>query len=165
MVSTGGMRIAGIVAVGLALLPAAAIASHGKAGLWDVSFTMNMPNMPQISAAQMAQMQAMGVHMPTGQTSTVQRCMTAAEAASDSPPPPRSKSCTFSNVKVSGHTFSGDETCTGQFEGQGHFSVTYDGDEHYSGMSTMSGTANGHAMNVSNNFEGKWVSADCGSVK
>ena len=165
MISKNGMRLVGVAIAGMALVPVLALASHGKAGLWEVSFTMNMPNMPQIPPAQMAQMQAMGVHMPMGHTTTMQRCMTAAEAASDAPPPAHSKSCTFANVRMSAHNFSGDEICSGEFQGQGHFSVTYDGDEHYAGTTTISGEANGHPMNVSNSFEGKWLSADCGSVK
>ncbi len=166
MMSKGRIRLGALVAAAIAMVPAAALASHGKVGLWDVTSTMTMPNMPQMSPAQTAQMQAMGMHMPMSHTVSVQRCMTAAQVASDSPPPSRSKSCTFSNVKVTGHTFSGDEVCSGEFQGQGHFSVTYDSDEHYSGMSTIQGTtASGHSVNANNTFEGKWVSADCGSVK
>jgi hypothetical protein len=148
----------------MAVVPGLALGSHGKAGLWEVTTTTSMPNMPQMSPAQVAQMQAMGMHMPMGQTITTQHCMTAAEVASDSIQPARND-CTYSNVKIVGHTFSGDEICHGNFEGQGHFSVTYDGDEHYSGTASMNGSAHGHPMNASNSFEGKWISADCGSVK
>lgn len=159
-----GLMAAGLAGAGFVLIPAIAIASHGKAGLWEVTTTVSMPAMPQMSSAQMAQMQAMGMRMPMGHAMTVRRCMTAEEVASDRPPP-RSKDCTFSNIKVDGHTFSGDETCTGEVVGEGHFSMTYDSDEHYTGTSTMNGTANGHPANMNASFEGKWISADCGSVK
>jgi hypothetical protein len=165
MVSKNRMRFAGLLVGGLAVVPVVALASHGKAGLWEVTSTMSMPGLPQVSPQQAAQMQAMGVQMPANRTSTTQRCMTPTEVASESPPPPRNKSCVFSNVKLAGGTFSGDETCSGDFDGQGHFSVTYDSDSHYSGTSTLNGTAHGHPVNVNNSFEGRWVSADCGSVK
>ena len=153
------------VVVAAVALPPIALASHGKAGLWEVTTTMNMPNMPQIPPAQMAQMQAMGMHMPMGHTMTVQHCMTAAEVASDTPPRHGNKDCSLTNVKLDGPTCSGDEICHGNFEGQGHFSVTYDGDEHYRGATSMTGSADGRPMNVSNSFEGRWVSADCGGVR
>jgi hypothetical protein len=161
MVSRAMAGITGIVAVGVLALPIAAYASHGKVGLWEVTSTANM----QMSPSQMAQMQAMGMHMPASSSVTVQRCMTAAEVASDAPPPTQHKECTFNNIKVEGRTMSGDMVCTGVFTGQGRYSVTYDSDEHYSGTSTMSGTANGHAMSNSSSFEGKWISADCGAQK
>jgi hypothetical protein len=131
--------------------------------------TTTMPNMPQISPAQMAQMQAMGMHMPMGHTMTYQHCMTAAEVASDTPPPQR-KECVYSNVKYGGQAFSGDVVCHDNFEGHGfeghgHFSFTYDSDDHFSGSTTASGSADGRSMNVNNSFDGRWVSADCGGVK
>jgi hypothetical protein len=166
MTSRKAVRIGAIAACVAFAFPGAVFASHGKAGLWEITTTVNMPNMPQISAAQMAQMQAMGVHIPMGgQTMTVRHCMTPQEVASDSPPPPRNKACTFTSFTHIGNTFSGDEVCHGEFEGQGHFSVTFDSDEHYSGTSTTSGTTNGRSMNMSNNWEGRWVSADCGGAK
>lgn len=154
---------AALLAVGIAAWPLAAIASHGKAGLWDITSTIDMGNM--LSPAQTAQMRAMGMHMPTSNTVNAQRCMTAQEVATDNPPPPRSKNCSYSNVKVVGHTYSGDLICTGDFEGTGHFSITYDSDEHYTGTTTMTGTAHGHPVNSNNTIEGKWISADCGNVK
>jgi hypothetical protein len=156
------MKSAGIILAALAILPAAAVASHGKAGLWEVTSTMSMP---QMSPAQAAQMQAMGMQMPMGHTTTHQKCMTPAEAAADMPVPPHNKDCALSNVKMEGHTYSGDVTCSGEFQGQGHFSETFDSDEHFSGTSTMTGSANGHPVNMSNTMEGKWISADCGSAK
>jgi hypothetical protein len=165
MVSKKHRRAIALAVVMGAALPVVALASHGKAGLWEITYTMSMPDMPQVSPAQMAQMQAMGMRMPTQHSSTVQRCMTAAEVSSDNPPPPRSGSCTFANVKMTGHTFSGEETCTGDFEGHGQFSVTYDSDAHYTGTATMTGAAHGHPVHVSNSYEGKWISADCGSLK
>jgi hypothetical protein len=162
-------RIAGILVGCLAMVPLVALAAHGKAGLWESTVTMNMagmPQMPQMSPEQMAQMNAMGVHMPTAHTVTTQHCMTPQEVAQDTPPTPRSaKECAVSQVKITGHTYSADMTCSGEMEGQGHVSVTYDSDEHYAGTWTFNGAAHGHPVNMTNTFEGKWLSADCGGVK
>jgi len=165
MVSKTILKTIGITVAALVVLPALAQTSHGKAGLWEITNTMSMPNMPQMSPAQTAQMQAMGMHMPMGHTTTLQHCVTPAQAAAPIVASSRNKDCAVSNVKMDGHSYSGDVTCTGEFQGQGHFSETFDSDEHYTGTSTMTGSANGHPMNMSNTMEGKWISADCGSAK
>ena len=165
IVSRVTRRIAGFAVLGFMALPLAALASHGKVGLWEVTTTMNMPNMPQMSPTQMAQMQAMGMHMPMGHEITVQRCMSAAEVASDVPPAVHHKNCTMSNVTLTGHTFSGKLTCLGEFTGTGTFSINYDSDTHFSGTETTTGTAGGHSATSSASFEGKWISADCVNLK
>jgi hypothetical protein len=156
-----------VVGLGVVALPVAAFAGHGKAGLWEINTQMSMPNMASMmSPDQMARMQAMGVHMPTTNSATTQYCRTAAQVAQDSPPPTRAgRECTMGNTKILGQTYSADMTCTGRMQGTGHYSVTFDSDEHFSGSTSFTGTANGHPANMSNSFEGKWLSADCGTVK
>jgi hypothetical protein len=150
-------------------VPFAALGSHGKVGLWEMTTRMSMPNMSaNIPPEAMARMKAMGMSMPGGnQTYTTQHCMTAEEVAQDKPPTPRSNSaCTMGNMTHDAHTFTADMTCsTAQMQGSGHVAVTYDSDEHYAGTYVFNGTANGHPQNVSSSFEGRWISADCGSVK
>ena len=143
----------------------AALASHGKAGLWNVTVKLSMPNMPQIPPDQLAKMQAMGVHVPNGNTMNVQHCMTAAEVASDKPPQiQRNKDCALQNVSVSHGTFTGDMVCTGaDMQGTGHITVSYDSDTHYAGQMIFAGTAHRRPANITNSFEGTWVSADCGA--
>ncbi|HEX4159542.1 MAG TPA: DUF3617 domain-containing protein [Rhizomicrobium sp.] len=150
-----------------AVLPIAALAAHGKAGLWEITTHMNMPGaMAAIPPDQMARMQAMGIHMPNGQTVTSQHCMTAEEVAADKPPPIRnSQDCTTANVVHDGRTINVDVVCKGAMDGQGHFTLTYDSDEHYTGNYMFTGSAHGHPASMSNSIEGKWISADCGSVK
>jgi len=97
---------------------------------------------------------------------TTQHCMTAADVAADKPPPMRNaRSCTMSNVTHDAHSFSADMTCTGEMEGHGHVSVSYDSDVHYSGSYSFSGSAQGHPQSMTTSFEGKWIAADCGTVK
>ena len=154
------------VATGIAL-PIAALASHGKAGLWEVTTRMDIPGMnAQIPTEALARMRAMGVQMPNGQTFTSRRCMTVAEVAAEGPPPMRNaQDCKMSNTTHDTHTFAADMICTGEMQGQGHFAVTYDSGEHYVGTYTFNGSSHGHPANVTNSFEGKWISADCGTVK
>ncbi len=153
--------------LGAAALPIAALAAHGKVGLWEITTRMSMPGMmAQIPPDQLARMQAMGVHMPDGQAITTQHCMTASEVAADKPPPMRNaRDCTMSNMTHDAHGFSADMICTGEMEGHGHVSVSYDSDEHYAGNYSFTGTAQGHPQSMTTSFEGKWISPDCGTVK
>lgn len=169
--SKGFAVLAGICAI--AAIPAVAIASHGKAGLWTVTSNMNMQmagmaQMPQMSPEQMERMRSMGVQMPQmgphGMTTTTQHCMTAAEVNSDAPPPSHNGECQPSNVHIQGTTMTADMICSGEMTGTGHMTVTYDNPEHYSGRMDFSGTAHGQHTSMTDNFEGKWMSADCGRV-
>jgi hypothetical protein len=156
----------GALAVGIVALPMAALAGHGKAGLWDVTVMMNMPNMPQIPPEQMAKMKAMGINIPNSHAMTVQHCMTAAEVAAERPPQMQHNgSCSQENVKFQNGTFTADMVCNGaDMQGSGHVTVTYDSDTHYAGQMTFEGTSHGHPASMTNRFEGKWVSADCGTI-
>lgn len=166
------MRISATIAsVGLVVavaVPLAAVASHGKVGLWEITSHMSMPNMSaNIPPEALARMKAMGMSMPGNQTFTSQHCMTAEEVASEKPPTPRSNSdCTMANMSHDAHNFTADMTCSSErMQGHGHVAVSFDSDEHYSGTYTFTGTAEGHPQNMTYNFEGRWISADCGSVK
>lgn len=150
----------------LVLIAVPAIAGHGKAGLWNVTITTNMggaglPDMSKLPPEAQAAMRAHGVKM-NGNAMTVQHCMTQAEVDSNGPPPMRNqKECTMGNMKAGGQSFSADMTCHGQMNGTGHVEFTYDSSEHYTGKTTMVGTMQGHPINSSTTFEGRWASADC----
>lgn len=125
----------------------AALADHGKVGLWQVTTTMKMPGMPSAS-----------------QTYTSQHCMTADEVKMNKMPTGSNADCKMVNEKTDGHSFSGDMVCTGRATGNGHIQVNYDTDTHYAGQMTMTSTADGQTMHMANTFEGKWLSADCGKI-
>ena len=156
---------AGAAALLIAVVPA--IASHGKAGLWSITVTMNMPGMPDMSRLPpeaQAAMRARGMSA-NGRTMTVQHCMTQTEVEAVKPPPMRNaQDCKTTNVKTAGQSFSADLVCTGQMNATGHFEVTYDSPEHYTGKSSFSGTQDGHPINSTTTMEGRWVSADCKGV-
>lgn len=153
----------------LALIAIPAIAGHGKAGLWNVTISTNMagagmPDMSKLPPEAQAAMRAHGVTM-NGNTMSVQHCMTQAEVDSNGPPRTgNQKECTMSNMKVGGNSYSADMTCHGQMTGTGHVQFTYDSAEHYTGKTTMVGTMQGHPVNTSTTFEGRWASADCKGV-
>ncbi|HXC55705.1 MAG TPA: DUF3617 domain-containing protein [Rhizomicrobium sp.] len=127
-------------AVTALLLPAAALAAHGKVGLWSSTTSVAIPGMP-------------------AQTHTATYCMTAAEVGSDTPRS-TNPSCVYQNVHVSGHTFSADMVCKGQFNATGHFTSTYDSDTHYTAEIAIA--TNG--MTMTNTVDGKWLKADCGGA-
>ena len=168
MFSRSTMIRAGLALSVAIVLPATALAAHGKVGLWEITTHMSMPGMAaQIPPEALARMKAMGMQMPGNQTFTAQHCMTAEEVAQDKPPPMHNaQDCTMSNYAHDAHSVNVDMVCkTADMVGQGHVSVAYDSDEHYSGSFSFTGTAHGHPANMTNSFDGKWISADCGSVK
>jgi hypothetical protein len=152
---------------GAAALPLVAMAAHGKVGLWEISTHMDMRGVAeQIPPEAVARMKAMGVQMPEPQIFTSQYCMTAEEVAADKPPPMRNaKSCSMTNMTHDAHGFGADMVCTGEMEGQGHITMAYDGDTHFSGSYRFKGSAGGHPQNMATSFEGKWISPDCGATK
>jgi Protein of unknown function (DUF3617) len=159
---------AGIAAAGL--LVSGALASHGKAGLWSITTKMEMPGMPQMpDMSQMPpevreRMKAMNMNM-SNKGMTIQHCMTQAEVDQDGPPPMARKECKLVGSKIAGHTYAGDVACAGSgFNGTGHFEVTYESSEHYTGSMDMKGSHDGQPMNMHSTYEGQWVSASCGSV-
>jgi len=168
-----------IVVASAAVLPLTALAyTHGKPGLWEItsqtSFTKGGPQVaqPQIPPDKLAMMKQMGIQLPAttpggSHSFTTKVCVTPEEANTDSPPPPdRQRACQMQNLKRDGHTFTADMVCSGEMQGSGHMSVTYDSDEHYSGKMEFSGTSE-HLGEVatSNEFSGRWLGADCGTVK
>lgn len=152
--------------LGIPMLVTPALAMHGKAGLWQITATMNMPGMAaQIPPAQLAQMRAHGIRIPANNSITTTHCMTAQDVAMDKPPPMdkgRAKACKMQNLKVAGQTVSADMVCSGaNMAGTGHFAMTYDSPEHYAGKMTMDMTTHGHRMAMTNSFEAKWISPVC----
>jgi hypothetical protein len=158
------LRYVGAGLVLVMAVPAVALAGPGKAGMWEVSVTMG--GMPQIPAEDMAKMKAMGMHMPMGNTFTTQKCVTPEEAAATKPPPMgRNNDCQMGKVSTSGGSLTGDMTCSGpNMTGTGHFQVSYSSPEHYTGQMAFNGSSHGHPVNMTNKFEGKWLSASCGTT-
>lgn len=158
----------GVGIAGLAAATVPAIASHGKAGLWNVAITNSMmgaamPDMSKLPPEAQAAMRAHGVSM-NGHTMTVEHCMTQEEVNADHPSMRSEKECKLNNVKAAGNAFSADMVCSGEMKGTGHTEFVFDSPEHYTGKIAMSGTADGHPINNTTSLEGHWIGADCKGV-
>jgi hypothetical protein len=151
----------------LVLAPGLALAAHGKAGLWNVTTTMTMANMPQIPPEVAAMMKSRGMKMPGVDPITTQICMTQADVDADIPPrtSDREESCQTHVVSQTSSSMEADMVCTGQMQGSGHIQVSYSGAEHYAGSYSFKGSMEGHPNQMTSSFRGDWVKADCGSVK
>jgi hypothetical protein len=142
----GWTAFGGLVAI--ALTTGQAFADHGKVGLWQVTTTVHTTGQ--------AAMQ---------RTFSSQHCMTAEEVKSTKiPESSDNKSCKLTDQHVNGNTLTAQMVCTGEAPGTGKMSVTYDSDKHYSGSLAMITKAGGQTFQMSNTFEGKWVSPKCGGV-
>ncbi len=157
------MIVAMVVGIALVGATGVAMASHGKVGEWSVTVTMGggekFPDMTKMPADVQARMKAMGM-TSNGDSMNIDHCMTPEEVANDTLMT-QDKTCKLSNQKVTGHTMSADMTCSGQINGSGHFSVTYDSDTHYTGEMIVDGTSNGQAVHHDQKFDGRWISAVC----
>jgi len=157
-----------VLSAGIALaasIPIVAWASHGKAGLWEIKIQMTgMPGMPDMSKLPPEARAHMHGMMMSGNTMTIQHCMTEADVKNDHPNMQHNPECKVSNVRIVGQTFSADMTCSGHMNGTGHVTMTYDSPEHYSGTETIHMTAAGHAMDNVTHIEGRWLSPKCGNV-
>jgi hypothetical protein len=156
-----------IAAIGLA--PVAAWAAHGKPGLWTISSTMQMANMPQMPPEAMAMMKARGMKIPGmgGAPIVSQICMTPEQVNGDVPPNMHrdGENCTTKLLSQTATSMKADVTCHGRMEGVGHSEMTWRGNEHYEGTYSFKGSMEGRPQEISTRFTGDFVKADCGAVK
>ena len=155
------------LAAALVLFASPALASHGKAGLWEITSTTS-GMAAQLPPDVQARMKAHGIKMPATNTFTLQHCMTPAEVSMDKPPPMGrgAQFCKVRNMKVAGQSISADMVCSGRnVQGGGHFTMLYDSPEHYAGKMSFNMNTGGHAMAMTSTMEGRWIGASCGTVK
>ena len=161
--------ITALMGTALILAPVAAMAAHGKAGLWTVTSTMEMPNMPKMPAMPpeaMAMMKARGMPMP-GQPFTTQMCMTQEQVNADKPPAVSNDdvSCDNKIISQSASAMHSQMTCHGRVNGVGDMQISWRGTDHYEGTYSFKGTAEGRPQEMMTHYSGEFVKADCGSVK
>jgi hypothetical protein len=152
------------------LFAGSSAASPMKPGLWEMSMGADqMPTMPKLSPEQIEQMRKAGVEMPTVQNGRyiVKVCVTKEMAASERPPVHRSESgCQTRNFQHSGTDYSLEEVCDGPFrKGTAFIKGSFNGSEGISTTYDFKGTERGQPVNRHHDVTGKWVSADCGSIK
>jgi hypothetical protein len=151
------------------LVSSPALAAHGKVGLWNVTSSTDVALSPKLAE----QAKKSGMKMPAAQPVTVQMCMSREEVES-SIPPHLDKAATGCDTKVVTQTAAVLEahmTCNGtkkanaiSMVGTGTIHIAYRGAEHYTGSYTFRGTTNGAQTNLTTNFKGDWLKADCGKV-
>lgn len=155
------------------LLPAAAIAMpHGKPGLWTISTTMKMANMPQMSPQMLAMMKARGIKMPGmgGEPMVSQMCMTPDDVKEGAAAQQRLHNahgvdCTPRVVRETASSVMTEITCHGGMEGVGRAQISWRGDSHYEGDYSFKGAMHGHPNEMSSHYVGEFVKSDCGAVK
>jgi hypothetical protein len=161
--------ISGLIATSVLLVPAVAWAAHGRAGLWNISTTMQMPNMPQMPPEALAMMKARGMSMPGmgGAPVVSQICMTQEEVNADKPPQMKNNemNCTTKVLNQTSSSVTAETTCHGRMEGVGRSQVSWRGNDHYEGTYSFKGSMEGRPQEMTSHFAGDFVKADCGSVK
>lgn len=139
-----------------------------KAGLWENTIKVNLGGgMPAIPPEAMAQMEQMGLELPFAKPITNRVCLTPEQAAQYTLPDVTDpdSGCSVLNSKRSGDTLSADMRCDGTLKGEGRMEMTLASAESYTGAMQFSGMADGGMpMDMTSDFSGKWLSADCGDV-
>jgi hypothetical protein len=158
--------VAGLIAATIVLAPAAALAAHGRPGLWNISSTMEAANMPQMPPEAMAMMKSRGMKMPGTQPITSQICMTQEQVNGDKPPMSnREQSCTTKLLNQTSTSMTSEVTCHGKMEGVGRAEMSWRGNEHYEGTYSFKGSMEGRPQQISTRYTGDFVKSDCGAVK
>lgn len=158
-----------LIAVTCLVLPLSALAAI-KPGQWEITTKMdlgkNAPQMPQIPPEQLEKMKQMGIKMPAmnpGGGMTVKTCVSPQDAAGDHPPMDdrAQRDCKVQDLKRDGNRTTLKVVCTGAMQGTGDAEFVTDSPEHYTSKFHMVGTSHGHPVDVTNNAEGRWLSATC----
>ncbi|MDB5804472.1 MAG: hypothetical protein JWN73_1794 [Betaproteobacteria bacterium] len=155
-----------------ASLPAAA-AGFMKQGLWEMTIKSDqMKAMPKLSPEQMEMMRQRGIQMPQMSDGgmVTKMCVSKEMAERDSPPSSFAgasgqSECKPQNQQRSGSTYSSDMVCTGPtMQGKGSTKVSFTGDS-FNSVTDFKGTSHGTPVNSHSETSGKYLGADCGTVK
>jgi hypothetical protein len=149
-----------------------------KPGLWEIQHRMSgnpglekqmeeaRKQMAALPPEQRKQMEAMmassGVQMGPGGNS-MRMCMTK-EMAERNEVPANQGDCKVTNQSRSGNTMKMAFTCTNP-PSSGESQVTFTSPEAYAMKTTVNTTAGGKPEKMTMEGNGKWLGADCGSVK
>lgn len=146
-------------------------AGQMKPGLWEMTIKSDaMKNMPKIPPEQMEQMRKMGVNIPQMQDGAMitKVCITKQMADSDQLPgmEKNSTGCQPKNMQRSGSSYSVDIVCNGpDMKGEGKAKGNFNGNESFASTYDFKGSMHGQPVNQHQESSGKWVAADCGSVR
>jgi Protein of unknown function (DUF3617) len=161
-------------AAAIAVLSIAAEAMpHGRPGLWTITTSMKMANMPQIPPEALAMMKQRGIKIPGmgGEPIITQICMTPQDVAEGAAVAQRMHSehgidCKPRVLNETGSSVTTEIACHGEMmDGVGHSTMSWRGDSHYEGDYSFKGVMHGQANEMHSHFAGDFVKGDCGSVK
>jgi len=166
--------ISSLIAVGFSsVLLAQAPALDLKFGLWENTIVTSIGGAPPVDTSQMSPEQAAKIAeamkaMGGEKTTTEKSCLKKEDLAKDAFMMPNSPgmTCTRNVTSNTKTQFVADITCTGTQSTKGHIAMeAVPGGTAYSGTMKMDSTIQGRAMGVSIKMSGKYVAADCGTVK
>ena len=165
-------------AVGLIISTAGAAAPVENAmrpGLWEVSTTSPLLKLaPQISPDQMAKLRQLagqyGVGMPdiSNGAATGRVCVSPAMARQNILPglDQARSGCRSHNARRSGSHYQAEVSCAGDtISGSGIAQGDFTTPETFTGSSNFQGMVQGIPVDEHAQTSGRWISADCGSVK
>jgi len=145
---------------------AAQAAPQGKAGLWNIVTTTQMPNMPQLPPQVAQMMKQRGIPDMTKPIAS-QICMTQEQAKMD----PQARlsqagtKCTTRVIRQTASSAVSEAVCHGRMEGTVRTEISWRGNVHYDNNTSFKGSMGGRAQDFSSRQSGDWVKADCGAVK
>ena len=177
------MRVPAILtAAALAAAAFAASAQTMKPGLWEINNKMNNPQMDAAMAEMQKQMAAMppdqrkqmeaamaqrGVQMvqpAAGGGMAVRMCMTKEMIERNDVPMQQQSDCKITSQSKSGSTTRMAFTCANPpSSGEGEYTVV--SPDAYRSKMTMKTVVNGKPETTNMETAGKWLGADCGTVK
>jgi hypothetical protein len=173
MIATRAL-LSSVVLVGLsAVVAAQAPALNVKFGLWENTIVTNIGGAPPIDTSKMSPEQAakMKEAMKSAmgeRTMTDKSCVTKENLSNESfmLPQQSGMTCTRKITTNTQTTFVADVRCTGLQEMNGQISIeTSAGGTAFTGSMKMATTAQDRAMTVTMKLSGKYLGADCGTVK
>ncbi len=168
-------------AVLLASTSAGAVAQTQAPGLWEYTVAFKgasgemdkelaemqkeLASMPPAERKAMEQaMGGRGISMgPKGHT--VKVCVTKEDAARLTGPQMQEPGCTQDVVKRSGNTVRTKWQCTGANPSNGEGEVTFTSEKAFTGKAVVNSKNKGKAETLNIDQSGKWLAADCGTVK
>jgi hypothetical protein len=146
-------------------------ANNLKPGLWEMTMQSEaMKDMPKISPEQLQQMRKMGIDVAQLQSGSIVNkvCITKEMAERDEMPQMNAKenACELQNVQRKGATYTAEMVCNGPtMKGRGMIKTVNASELSFSTTSSFKGTVGGRPVDERSDSSGKWLSADCGSIK
>lgn len=160
---------------------AGAFAQTTKPGLWEITNKMQsssgemekamanmekqMASMPPEQRKQMQDMMAkQGMSMGSGGGMTMKMCVTKEMAERNELPQQQQGDCKTTRSPASGSTVKFSYTCA-QPPSSGEGVMTFNGDTGYTMKMNTTTTVKGKPEKMTMDATGKWLSADCGTIK